>query len=107
MITMDTQVRSSVTIGRPFNNNCLHFMARLVQAETRQDFVEYTLLLAFVALASAAFFLGQAESMNRDMGGRQPCGKQRGNRRHKLIEIATKRFNYNIPIVELGQVPAA
>ena len=34
------------------------FMKQFVRAEEGQDLVEYTLLLAFVALASAALFIG-------------------------------------------------
>jgi Flp pilus assembly pilin Flp len=33
------------------------------QDETGQDFVEYTLLIAFVAMAAAAMFLGTHESV--------------------------------------------
>ena len=34
-----------------------------LQAEEGQDLVEYTLLLAFVCLASAALFIGAGKSM--------------------------------------------
>ena len=36
---------------------------RFVCAEEGQDLVEYTLLLAFVCLASAALFIGAGKSM--------------------------------------------
>jgi len=39
------------------------FMKRFVQEEQGQDLVEYTLLLAFVALASAALFIGAGNSI--------------------------------------------
>lgn len=37
---------------------------RFVKEEEGQDLVEYTLLLAFVALASAALFIGAGTSVN-------------------------------------------
>ena len=36
---------------------------RLVRDDEGQDLVEYTLLLAFVCLASAALFIGAGQSM--------------------------------------------
>ena len=39
------------------------FMKRFVREEQGQDLVEYTLLLAFVALASAALFIGAGNSI--------------------------------------------
>jgi Flp pilus assembly pilin Flp len=39
------------------------FMTQFVRAEEGQDLVEYTLLLAFVCLASAALFIGAGKSM--------------------------------------------
>jgi Flp pilus assembly pilin Flp len=39
------------------------FILRLVRDEEGQDLVEYTLLLAFVCLASAALFIGAGKSM--------------------------------------------
>lgn len=38
-------------------------LCRLVQEEQGQDFVEYTLLLAFIALCSAAFLVLQGDSI--------------------------------------------
>lgn len=38
-------------------------MLRFVGEEEGQDLVEYTLLLAFVCLASAALFIGAGKSM--------------------------------------------
>jgi Flp pilus assembly pilin Flp len=38
-------------------------MNRFVRGEEGQDLVEYTLLLAFVCLASAALFIGAGKSM--------------------------------------------
>ncbi len=38
-------------------------MSRFLRAEEGQDLVEYTLLLAFVCLASAALFIGAGVSM--------------------------------------------
>ena len=37
------------------------FLDRLISEEKGQDLIEYALLLAFVALASAALFIGAAE----------------------------------------------
>jgi Flp pilus assembly pilin Flp len=39
------------------------FISRFVRDEEGQDLVEYTLLLAFVCLASAALFIGAGKSM--------------------------------------------
>ena len=39
------------------------FMVRFVREEQGQDLVEYTLLLAFVALASAALFINAGTSI--------------------------------------------
>jgi Flp pilus assembly pilin Flp len=39
------------------------FILRFVREEQGQDLVEYTLLLAFVCLASAALFIGAGKSM--------------------------------------------
>ena len=40
-----------------------HLIFRFVREEEGQDLVEYTLLLAFVCLASAALFIGAGKSM--------------------------------------------
>jgi Flp pilus assembly pilin Flp len=40
-----------------------HFISQFVRQEEGQDLVEYTLLLAFVCLASAALFIGAGKSM--------------------------------------------
>ncbi len=39
------------------------FLKTLWQAEQGQDLIEYTLLMAFVALASAALFIGAGSSI--------------------------------------------
>jgi len=39
------------------------FICRFIREEEGQDLVEYTLLLAFVCLASAALFIGAGKSM--------------------------------------------
>ena len=39
-------------------------LSRFVREEEGQDLVEYTLLLAFVCLASAALFIGAGKSMS-------------------------------------------
>ena len=39
------------------------FISQFVREEEGQDLVEYTLLLAFVCLASAALFIGAGKSM--------------------------------------------
>ncbi len=41
----------------------LNFLKRLATDEQGQDLIEYTLLLAFVALASAALFIGAGGSI--------------------------------------------
>jgi Flp pilus assembly pilin Flp len=38
-------------------------LKRLLREEQAQDLVEYTLLLAFVCLASAAIFIGAGQSL--------------------------------------------
>jgi len=40
------------------------FIFRFVREEEGQDLVEYTLLLAFVCLASAALFIGVGKSVS-------------------------------------------
>jgi len=40
-----------------------HLILRFVRGDEGQDLVEYTLLLAFVCLASAALFIGAGKSM--------------------------------------------
>jgi Flp pilus assembly pilin Flp len=41
----------------------MNFLRGFLEEETGQDLIEYTLLMAFVALASAALFLGAAGSI--------------------------------------------
>jgi Flp pilus assembly pilin Flp len=41
-----------------------NFVQNFVNDEQGQDLIEYTLLLAFVALASAAIFIGAGGSIN-------------------------------------------
>jgi Flp pilus assembly pilin Flp len=43
-------------------------MINLVRDEQGQDLIEYTLLLAFVALASAALFIGSGQSVSAIWG---------------------------------------
>lgn len=42
----------------------LNVMKRLWQDEQGQDLIEYTLLMAFVALASAALFISSGQSVS-------------------------------------------
>jgi len=42
----------------------LIYLQQLWEGQSGQDVVEYTLLLAFVALASAALFIGAGGSVN-------------------------------------------
>ena len=42
----------------------LEMLKNFVREEEGQDLIEYTLLLAFVALASAALFIGAGTSIN-------------------------------------------
>lgn len=42
----------------------MHFFNQFRQDEHGQDLIEYTLLIAFVALASAALFLGAGGSIS-------------------------------------------
>jgi len=39
-------------------------LCRFVSDETGQDLIEYSLLVAFVALAGAAMFMGMSSSVN-------------------------------------------
>lgn len=41
----------------------MHFINSFLRDEQGQDLIEYTLLLAFVALASAALFIGAGNSV--------------------------------------------
>jgi Flp pilus assembly pilin Flp len=41
-----------------------NFMQNFINDEQGQDLIEYTLLLAFVALASAAIFIGAGNSIS-------------------------------------------
>ena len=41
-----------------------HLLKSLVKEEQGQDLIEYTLLMAFVALASAALFIGAGGSIS-------------------------------------------
>jgi Flp pilus assembly pilin Flp len=41
----------------------MHYIMQFVKDEEGQDLIEYTLLMAFVALASAALFLGAGGSI--------------------------------------------
>ena len=41
-----------------------NFITRFVKDEQGQDLIEYTLLMAFIALASAAIFVGAGSSVN-------------------------------------------
>ena len=45
-----------------------NMMMRFLRDEQGQDLVEYTLLLAFVCLASAALFIGAGKSMSNIWG---------------------------------------
>lgn len=40
------------------------FLKQFVQDESGQDLIEYTLLLAFIALASASLFVSAGNSVN-------------------------------------------
>jgi Flp pilus assembly pilin Flp len=40
-----------------------HMLKNFIQDEQGQDLIEYTLLMAFVALASAALFIGSGGSI--------------------------------------------
>lgn len=42
----------------------MHHILRFLKDEEGQDLIEYTLLMAFVALASAALFLGAGGSIS-------------------------------------------
>ncbi len=45
-----------------------NLMINLLRDEQGQDLIEYTLLLAFVALASAALFIGSGSSVSAIWG---------------------------------------
>jgi Flp pilus assembly pilin Flp len=40
------------------------FLKNFWQEESGQDLIEYTLLMAFIALASAAVFIGAGQNLN-------------------------------------------
>ncbi len=42
----------------------MQFITNFIREEQGQDLIEYTLLMAFVALASAALFIGAGGSIN-------------------------------------------
>jgi Flp pilus assembly pilin Flp len=44
-------------------NRCMSLFKMFCKDESGQDLIEYTLLLAFVALASAALFIGAGKSV--------------------------------------------
>ncbi len=46
----------------------MRFIANFLRDEQGQDLIEYTLLLAFVALASAALFIQAGGSINKIWG---------------------------------------
>jgi len=52
-------------VGKKSEKGCLvkRFLVRFVRDEQGQDLIEYTLLLAFVCLASAALFIGAGSTM--------------------------------------------
>jgi Flp pilus assembly pilin Flp len=43
---------------------CMNLLTSLFRDDEGQDLIEYTLLMAFVALASAALFLGAGSSIS-------------------------------------------
>jgi Flp pilus assembly pilin Flp len=42
-----------------------HFLGSFLRDEEGQDFIEYTLLLTFVVLASAALLIGTTDSVSK------------------------------------------
>jgi len=50
--------------GRHTKENTMNALRRLWNEDNGQDLIEYTLLMAFVALASAALFLGAGGSIS-------------------------------------------
>ena len=46
-----------------------NLLINIIRDEQGQDLIEYTLLLAFVALASAALFVGSGTSVSQIWGG--------------------------------------
>jgi len=49
--------------GRPVGEKNMTSLRRFWKEERGQDLIEYTLLMAFVALASAALFMGAGKSI--------------------------------------------
>lgn len=47
----------------------MQYIYRFIKEEQGQDLIEYTLLMAFVALASAAIFISTGTSINGIWGG--------------------------------------
>ena len=56
-------------------------MSNFVHDEQGQDLIEYTLLLAFVALASAALFVGTGGSVEHYLG----LGQQQSFQRRRQL----------------------
>ncbi len=61
IFTQGTQERTEGNKGSPKMKTMLH---TFLKDEQGQDLIEYTLLLAFVALASAALFIGAGNSVS-------------------------------------------
>ena len=53
----------SEPVFNKFNGVIMRLLTALWKDESGQDLIEYTLLLAFVALASAALFIGAGNSV--------------------------------------------
>jgi Flp pilus assembly pilin Flp len=60
--TSDPQVAKSTTLGE--STTMKNALLCFVRDEEGQDLIEYTLLMAFIALASAAIFVGAGSSVS-------------------------------------------
>jgi Flp pilus assembly pilin Flp len=56
------QIRGAMALGLR-NSSPIAILRKFLHDEQGQDLIEYTLLMAFVALASAALFLGAGHSI--------------------------------------------
>lgn len=66
---------------------------RNLRSELGQDLIEYTLLMAFVALASAALFIGAGGSIKGIWGHPQPCAVGQQSTQEKPCTPATEMSN--------------
>ncbi len=74
-----------------------NFFATFVNDEQGQDLIEYTLLLAFVALASAALFTSGRQQRHQDLERRQHQPVERGTPASQLERGGRRRMVRSCP----------